>query len=138
MKDENLFVYGTLRKAAGHAMHHVVDSYCHFISDGSVQGKLYEVSGYPGVVESAKESDRVLGELYQIIDRECVLPVLDDYEGCTAAYSQPHAYARKKCRVTTVNGESYSAWIYLYNLDVTTLYQIQSGDYLNFLNIRID
>jgi len=134
MKDEYLFVYGTLRKAAGHAMHQVVDSYCKFISDGSVQGRLYEVAGYPGVVESTHETDRVLGELYQIIDRDSIVPVLDDYEGCTDAFSQPHAYIRKKCAVRTVNGESYSAWVYLYNYDVARLYQINSGDYLDFLD----
>ena len=130
-----IFVYGTLRKHSANPMHNVLAQNCEYLSDAYMQGKLYEVRGYPGVIESANEKDKVIGEVYQIKNNgyERVLSVLDTYEGCTAAFPAPNEYIRKKLPVSLATGRTVSAWVYLFNHDVTNLQQIESGDYLTFI-----
>lgn len=134
MSSEFIFVYGTLRKETANAMHGVLAQSCVYFSDAYMQGKLYEVKGYPGVIESANENDKVIGEVYKVNnkDSERVLSVLDTYEGCTAAFPEPHEYIRQKLPVSLATGGTVSAWVYLFNQDVTNLQQIESGDYLTF------
>jgi len=43
------------------------ERHCEYFSDGCTQGKLYEVNGYPGAIESDNPRDKVCGELYRII-----------------------------------------------------------------------
>jgi len=131
--DEFIFVYGTLRKIVGTEMHSVLAHYCEYHSDGEIQGRLYEVEGYPGVVESEDLNDTVKGELYKIECREKILPMLDDYEMCTENYPKPHPYTRKKVSVTIAMDKKISAWVYIYNYPVSNLLLIASGDYLDFL-----
>ncbi len=95
MSNEFIFVYGTLRKETATAMYHVLARYCEYFSDGYMQGKLYEVDGYPGAIESDDPDNKVQGELYKIVSPELVLPQLDEYEECTDKYPQPHEYVRK-------------------------------------------
>ena len=135
MSSEFIFVYGTLRKHSANPMHQVLAQNCEYLSDACMQGKLYEVRGYPGVIESANENDKVIGEVYKVNknDSERVLSVLDTYEGCTAAFPAPHEYIRQKLPVSLAAGGTVSAWVYLFNHDVTNLQQLESGDYLTFI-----
>lgn len=130
---EYIFVYGTLRKAAARCMHRALSRHCTYVADGSMQGKLYEVGGYPGAVESGDRRDTVRGELYKIEDRERLFTLIDDYEECAKSYPQPQEYVRKKLTVTLDGGGSVLAWVYLYNHDVSGLIRIESGDYVDRL-----
>ena len=129
MPDEYIFVYGTLRKRTATHMHEVLARHCDYHCDGTMQGKLYEVDGYPGIVESDEASDRVYGELYRIIDRDWVLSQLDEYEQCAERFPEPHEYVRMKISIRSAKDGELTAWVYVFNHDVTDLTQIESGDY---------
>jgi len=96
-----------------------------------MRGKLYEVSGYPGAIESGDVNDKVSGELYKMLDRKRLLARLDDYEECSDRFQTPHEYSRKPLLIELTGGGSVLAWVYLYNHDVSKLRQIITGNYLN-------
>lgn len=127
---ELLFVYGTLRRQIASNMQQVLADYCEYYSYGVMRGKLYEVRGYPGAIESSNANDKVFGELHGILDRQRVLAQLDDYEECSNKFPRPHEYIRKQLSVELIGGGATMAWVYLYNRDVSKLRQIVSGDYL--------
>ena len=131
MAGEFIFVYGTLRKESSSSMSQVLGSHCDFYSPGNMQGKMYEVLGYPGVIESDNPEDVVYGDVYKIKTPEILLPIIDEYEECTDSFTQPHEYIRKKMPVSLPEGRSISAWIYIYNHDVAGFKRIKSGDYIN-------
>lgn len=131
MVSEFIFVYGTLRKQTASSMHHLIADDCEYFSDGVLRGKLYEVSGYPGAIESGDAGDKVSGELYKMLDRKRVLARLDDYEECSDRFPVPHEYRRKLISIELTGGASVVAWVYLYNHDVSKLRQITTGNYLN-------
>jgi len=128
---ELIFVYGTLRNDTATAMSRLLTRHCVYISRGLIQGCLYDIGGYPGVVASDSPGENVIGELYRIIDRDVVLPRLDQYEECTEHFPEPHEYLRKQCPVILPDGKSVTAWVYLYNHETANLKPIKSGDYLN-------
>ena len=131
MAAEFIFVYGTLRKQMASDMHHVLARHCDYFSDGVMRGKLYEVCGYPGAIESGDANDKVSGELYKMHDPKLVLARLDDYEECSDRFPMPQEYSRKRLSIELGCGDSVVAWVYLYNHDVSKLQQIFSGDYLS-------
>ncbi len=130
MADEFVFVYGTLRKGQTTAMSYVLARHCEFVADGFMQGRLYEVAGYPGVVESCDSTEKVFGELYRLVDRDLVLRQLDEYEECTEHFPEPHEYVRKKLLISRGDGGTEPAWVYVYNRGTANLLHIKSGDYL--------
>lgn len=111
-------------------MYYVLDRHCEFFAEGYLQGKLYEVDGYPGAIESPEQNDKVFGELYRINNRGLVFSALDDYEECAEQYPEPHEYERKQVPISLAKGGSVTAWVYLFNYNVSNLIQIESGDYL--------
>jgi gamma-glutamylcyclotransferase (GGCT)/AIG2-like uncharacterized protein YtfP len=127
---EFLFVYGTLRKKIASNMHQLLASHCEYFSEGVMKGRLYDVCGYPGAIESSDDNDKVLGELYKMPDRKPVLALLDDYEECSDRFPMPHEYSCKQLSIELAGGGFVVAWVYLYNHDVSSLKQIISGDYL--------
>ncbi|PWI33200.1 gamma-glutamylcyclotransferase [Vibrio albus] len=136
MTDDFIFVYGTLRKETATPMHCVLARYCDYFSNGTMQGKLYEVDGYPGAIESNQSGDRVHGEVYRIINREMVFIQLDEYEECSDTFPQPHEYIRKKGLISLPDGGNILAWVYIFNHDLSTLTEIKSGDYLGYIKCR--
>lgn len=136
MINEYIFVYGTLRKHITSQMQRVMRRYCEYIGQGKIQGKLYEVSGYPGAIESDNRHDQVYGELYRIVNSNTLLQQLDEYEGCSHTFAEPHEYVRKKIPVILHKESILNAWVYIYNHETSKLEQIKSGNYLSFLNNR--
>ena len=133
MESEYIFVYGTLRRGVSKSMHNELLRYAEFYAEASMQGKLFEIKGYPGVILSDNPQDKVHGELYRIIRRGKLLCLLDEYEECSNRFPRPHEYIRRQIPVTHSDGQLTPAWVYLYNLPVKRLKQIQSGDYVNFI-----
>ena len=127
---EFLFVYGTLRKPIALDMHPMLAGYCEYYAKGTMQGKLYEVCGYPGAIQSNDANAKVFGELYKMLDRDRVLARLDEYEECSDWFPNPHEYIRKRLSIELYDGGSVVAWVYLYNHEISKLQQIKSGDYL--------
>lgn len=134
MTTEFIFVYGTLRKETATSMYHVLARHCEYFSEGYMHGKLYEVNGYPGAVESENQDDKIYGELYRIGNSGLVFPLLDEYEECTDKYPEPHEYIRKKLTISLSGVGSIAAWVYVFNHDISNLMQIESGDYLKYIN----
>jgi gamma-glutamylcyclotransferase (GGCT)/AIG2-like uncharacterized protein YtfP len=127
-QSDYLFVYGSLRRAAS-PMHDMLAQSCHYVGEGLLQGRLYEVNWYPGAVESAYSEDKVVGEVYQIVDSG-ILVRLDEYEACSDNFSQPHEYIRKRCWIQRPNSQAIKAWVYVFNHSLDGCRRIFSGDYL--------
>ncbi len=131
MYDDYLFVYGTLRKEKGNALHRIIAEHSVYCGGAVMQGKLFEIGGYPGAVESDNPNDKVLGELYRLLDSDTVLRQLDEYEECSDHFVLPHEYLRKKINVEVSGGKHILAWVYIYNHDIADREIITSGDYLH-------
>lgn len=129
MTEDYLFVYGTLRRDT--ARHDLLQTFCHYIDNGTLSGKLYQINQYPGVVMSHDASQQVIGEVYRINNPQQLFALLDDYEECSASFAEPHEYVRQQQTITLSNGHKLTAWVYLYNQPVTGLKLITSGDFLN-------
>jgi gamma-glutamylcyclotransferase (GGCT)/AIG2-like uncharacterized protein YtfP len=134
MNNELIFVYGTLRQGTASPMEKLLARHCTFVAEAFLQGILYDLGGYPGVIESANPTDKVLGELYQIERGYQLWPRLDHYEQCTIDFTEPHEYVRRKRSVLLNHGEQVQAWVYLFNWRADDLVKIASGDYLSYLN----
>jgi gamma-glutamylcyclotransferase (GGCT)/AIG2-like uncharacterized protein YtfP len=126
-----LFVYGTLRRDLHDKIQHPFLEACNYISDASIHGKLYEITAYPGAIAGGTEL--IKGELYFMQNPELTLSVLDIYEECAAHLPQPHEYIRRELPISLPDGQTVSAWVYLYNRPVDGLTRIHGGDYLNYL-----
>lgn len=107
-------------------MSQILLRYGEYVGEATMQGMLYEIGDYPGVVESTRSEDIVCGELYKILDDNVLLPLLDEYEECSKYFAQPHEYVRKILPITLTSGDSVTAWVYVYNRDVTGLRRINS------------
>lgn len=122
---EFIFVYGTLRRTARTRMAQVLSYHSEYVGEAFMQGCLYEVQGYPGVVESSDVADKVYGELHKITNNNTLLTLLDIYEECTDDFPEPHEYVRKVLPVTLIStGETVMAWVYVYNWDISRLVRI--------------
>lgn len=126
-----LFVYGTLRRNRQNQRQHPLLYACDFISSASAFCELYEIAGYPGAI--AGGTALIKGELYLMQDPEQTLSALDIYEECAAHFPQPHEYIRRELQVSLPDGQTVSAWTYLYNRPLDGLIRIDDGDYLNYL-----
>ena len=129
-----LFVYGTLRQNANHPMHQQLATHAKFVAMARYQARLYQLSYYPGAVPSSNTADQVVGELYQLLQPEQLLPLLDNYEECGQGFAQPQEYRRELQQVMLENGTRVNAWVYIYNRDTSGLTLITSGDFLSAIN----
>lgn len=100
-----------------------------FIAKATMRGRLYQLAGYPGAVDSTDCADQVIGDLYRIRRAKALFAILDDYEQCSAKFAKPHEYRRLLRQVNLADGRQFQAWVYLYNRDVRYLTQIVSGDF---------
>ncbi|MCC5908759.1 MAG: gamma-glutamylcyclotransferase [Balneolaceae bacterium] len=136
MEKEYLFVYGTLLSSLNSPAGSVLKMYAKRISPATIQGRLYDIGGYPGLVladDGAEEGEIIYGELYMIREKENLLSALDEYEGCSPRFPEPREYVRKVIPVTTPERKQVQAWAYLYNWELSGRLQIESGDYKKFV-----
>ena len=124
--NELLFVYGTLMRGSRHPMARELEAHATYLDDASYHGRLYLISTYPGLVESAASEDIVSGEVFELRDPAFLL-MLDDYEGCGPDADQPAEYRRIRHTVTLDSGAQVKAWIYIYNWPVDESQRIVSG-----------
>lgn len=126
-----LFVYGTLRKGNSNPMALHLAHHAEYVTDGWFQGRMYQVSYYPGVVASDYDSHRVYGEVYRLEDSQLMLAVLDEYEECTTKHATPTEYQRSQTRIQTLDGGVLEpVWIYLYQWSLQGKALIESGDFM--------
>ena len=129
-----LFVYGTLRRDPANEMFHLLARNAAFVSEGSVQGRLFDLGEYPGLVPSDDPKESVSGEVYEIqpLRLKETLVILDDYEGCGASDPEPHEYRREKISVRLPGGKSIAAWAFVLSRTTRGLKKIPSGDFIQW------
>jgi len=130
---QHLFVYGTLRREFNHPLARRLARQAHFIGQGSVPGRLYDLGDYPGLVPASTAGEQVLGDVYHLTDLARLLPLLDDYEECLPTDPFNSLYLRQEMTVSLAGGGSCRAWVYLFNRPVKSFRLIPSGDYLSYL-----
>lgn len=128
-----LFVYGSLRKAKDGSLHRYLQNQTQFIDTATLNGKLFEISGYPGAVVSTNCVSRILGEVYRIKQPEAALHTLDHYEECSPDFPTPHEYRRIQKIITLSTGKPVVAWVYVYCRSVSHCKLIVNGDYAVYL-----
>ena len=127
MKEDCLFVYGTLRKDFGLELPERITNNLLFVAHGKVSGVLYDLGAYPGAVP-ASGGEKITGDVYRIKDAENVFAVLDAYEG--------PGYRRQKAEVTMASNEHAEVWMYWYTGAVNERQRITGTDYLDYLKIK--
>ena len=135
LPNDCLFVYGTLRRGARHAMSQYLYSHATYLGNGSILAEMYDFGSYPGAFADEQSESRILGDVCSIHSGlgDGVLEQLDDYEGCGEADPPPHLYRRRKVTVEMDNGKSISAWAYLLPMRPFGRVRITGGDYLAWL-----
>ncbi|OBQ55288.1 hypothetical protein VQ01_07335 [Tamlana sp. s12] len=132
LRPDYLFVYGTLLKGVKNDMSRFLVAHSQFVGTGSFQGKLYQVSWFPGAVVSSNTQEKVYGSVFKIDDFENVFKVLDAYEGITPVPSESDLFKRESVQARLDDGTPIETWVYLYNRSVNHLKWISSGDFLKF------
>ncbi|MEL5848648.1 MAG: gamma-glutamylcyclotransferase family protein [Candidatus Igneacidithiobacillus chanchocoensis] len=129
MKNEFLFVYGTLRKFNNNDMHKLLNCNSDYIGEAYYKGKLYRVDDYPALIPSKDPRDIVIGEVYRLKNID-VIKEIDRYEEYGEEFPTPNEFIRKKDFVTMKDKRKRECFIYFYNRKVDGLFQIKSGDFL--------
>lgn len=127
-----LFVYGSLMESVETSISKLLKANAHFIGETTCQGQLYNLGRYPGLVLSENPDHQVKGHLFELIDPNYILPILDEYEGNASNDPDRNEYLRIEIEVK-YGAITHKAWVYLYNLSTEGLALIQEGDYLKHL-----
>jgi gamma-glutamylcyclotransferase (GGCT)/AIG2-like uncharacterized protein YtfP len=134
VENEYLFVYGTLLSDYGdNESHQWVDKYAEYMGKAKMDGKMYMVDYYPGIIPCQKgEKYVVRGELYRLKEPENLFGLLDRYEEYNPVDAAHSEYVRKQTEVVLKNDEkTYTAWVYYFNQSVEDLEFMPKGDFLN-------
>ena len=122
-----LFVYGSLLSRVRHPMGTRLRREARLIGEATIQGRLYSLGRYPGLVEAAGNPCRVYGEVYDLKATAASLMWLDAYEGIVAAKPDRSPYERVERPVRLASGETLTAWVYLYRRSVRTRPEVVGG-----------
>lgn len=120
-----LFVYGTLQQRG--AAHFLLDGQATLSGPAWLQGRLYEVDGYPGAVLTDCTGDRIRGELYRMLQPDILLARLDAYEEIGPQYPPPHEYRRVQVSVRDAYQKLCPAQTYIYTRCTFDLASIIGG-----------
>lgn len=129
MSQAYLFVYGTLMRRFSNPAALRLRRNAWFAGQGSIIGTLYNLGAYPAVALGENAGTRVHGELYALREPHTPLRFLDRYEGCSRFDPQPHLYKRTLATVSTRNGRTITAWVYVLNRPPQALKIIANGRY---------
>jgi len=128
--EENLFVYGTLRRGYAHRFAHWLEEKAHFVGPGRMRGRLYRIRSYVGLVPSKAGDEWVRGDVYHLKRPAEIYRVLDEYEGCGPNDAQPHEFGRTVLPVILESDRVQMASVYVYQRRIGGEQQILSGDFL--------
>jgi gamma-glutamylcyclotransferase (GGCT)/AIG2-like uncharacterized protein YtfP len=127
-----LFVYGTLiPELAPFEIAETVKQ-LKFIGGGFVYGLLYDLGEYPAII--LQGTHKVFGKVFELPNDEHILEKIDEYEGFKANNELESLYLRKQ---TTVyfNDKKLKSWVYEYNQNLSHFPIIESGNYLENLQL---
>ena len=100
-----------------------------FVGHARIQGRLFDLGEYPGLVLSCDPGLSVRGEVYALTNPLETLSRLDDYEGCGPNDTTPHEFERVERDVVLDSGAISKAWVYAYRGSTANKREIVSGDY---------
>jgi gamma-glutamylcyclotransferase (GGCT)/AIG2-like uncharacterized protein YtfP len=130
-----VFFYGTLMKPFNRPGRQRVDSKMAFAGRGTIRAALFDLGIYPAAVPT-HDGGTVSGEVYEMLDRAAVLAALDEIEGHRAAEPERSLYMRVLTDVAFDDGRHVEAWAYFYNAPLGRAQRIESGNYLEHLNVK--
>jgi gamma-glutamylcyclotransferase (GGCT)/AIG2-like uncharacterized protein YtfP len=131
-----VFFYGTLMTPFNRPGRQRVDAKMAFVARGRINAALFDLGIYPAAVP-ATDGSLVWGEVYEMLDSTVVLAALDEIEGYRPAEPERSLYTRVLTDVALEDGRSSPAWAYFYNAPLGRAERIESGDYLEHLNVRV-
>jgi gamma-glutamylcyclotransferase (GGCT)/AIG2-like uncharacterized protein YtfP len=129
---ELLAVYGTLMSGQEYEGRPDVETLLRPVGPCRIAGGLYSEGDYPWLVEGEGE---VAGELYEVLDPDTTLPLLDAYED-EGRHTEDGAgrYERRRVRLIEPDVE---AWVYLWD-GPERGQPLDDGDWRAFLALRGD
>jgi gamma-glutamylcyclotransferase (GGCT)/AIG2-like uncharacterized protein YtfP len=130
-----VFFYGTLMTPFNRPGRQRVDSKMSFAGRGRINAALFDLGIYPAATPS-DDGSTVWGEVYEMLDASAVLAALDEIEGYRAAEPDRSLYTRMLTEVALDDGRTVDAWAYFYNAPLGRAQRIESGDYLEHLNVK--
>lgn len=125
----NMFVYGTLMLASGHPMGKRLSSEADFIGPASVQGLLYDLGKWPGLVLSDNPKEQVKGEIWALRCQSSFY-WLDEYEGLYRNVPETE-YARVPWHAFLNGRSKIPVSLYLYRWSTAGAPLIASGSWLD-------
>lgn len=130
-----VFFYGTLMTPFNRPGRQRVNPQMSFAGRGSIRAALFDLGIYPAAVPT-NDGSTVRGEVYEMLDPALVLASLDEIEGHRPAEPERSLYTRVLTDVTLEAGETLQAWAYFYNAPLGRAQRIESGNYLEHLNVK--
>jgi gamma-glutamylcyclotransferase (GGCT)/AIG2-like uncharacterized protein YtfP len=114
---EFLFVYGTLmRKYKPNDWTIFLQSNSKYMGEANINGLLYKVDYYPGLV---KGEGIVFGELYKLHNAKLTLEKLDEYEDYDPKNKSNSLYVREISEIVLMEeNKKMEAWVYYYNCGI--------------------
>lgn len=117
---EYLFVYGTLKR--GHQLkegNNLLKG-SNFIGFGKINGNLFNLGAYPGLIISKSDDSWVFGEVFELRNPAKTFRIIDQYEG--------DDYVRVLEEVF-VKDEILTCWVYMFIGNTSGLKKIEGGNY---------
>lgn len=132
MREQLLFVYGTLLYGSGHArIDKLIATHTTRLGPGTVQARVYDLGPYPGAIPNASPTDRVTGHVLQLRGGPATLRILDRYEQYDPRQPTRSVFVRARTHVTLRHGRQVTAWIYWYNRAITGKRRINTREQRN-------
>ncbi len=117
MASKYLFVYGTLKSDAAGAMgwhqRQRLKAEARFVGPGRINGRLYDLGRYPGLVLSAEPGETVYGEVVELLRPFETLEWLDIYEDVSPHGNEADEYSRVTGMVELGEEKTLPAWVYV-------------------------
>lgn len=129
---DHLFAYGTLRRGRPLSPHLQSDS-ARFLGEGEIDGRLFDLGDYPAAIRDTKRFSKVRGELYELLEAERTLSLLDEIEGFDPKRPERSVFVRRRATVRLESGRSVEAWVYFYARSPIAAPEIADGDYIRYL-----
>ena len=129
-----VFCYGTLMSAFRRPGRVRLDPKLEPQGRGWIHAALFDLGLYPAAIPAT--DSRVWGEVNRATDLDAVLAVLDEIEGHRPNEPDASLYTRVETPVTFEDGRVANAWVYFYNAPLGRAGRIDSGDYLDHLNVK--
>ncbi len=104
-----------------------------FRGRATCRGILYCAGSFPALVKSNRESDRVVGEVYELLNPTEVMPALDEYEAFDPANPSGSLFVRELNIVEFENGDLINVWLYYFNRPVSPFDRIPDGNFATWV-----